>query len=172
MKLNLIPVIALAGLAALPAAAGQDRALVADQSITATGCLQRAQRNGSVGGTVVGTSASPDRADDEANSSEMVDAFLLANAVPTDGAGAAPRPQAGRDAPAATGTSGVTPTSFGLEGQTAALEKHTGARVEVTGIVIPAASSGRGTGGAATATGVTRIRVASFKVLAPNCSTP
>jgi hypothetical protein len=150
-------------------AAAQDRGVVkADESITATGCLQRAQRTGSAGGTVVGTSAPPDRADDEANSSEMVDKFLLASAVPVPAAGT---PRA--DASSPTGTSGtVQPTSFGLEGHEADLEQHNGARVEVSGVIIPPASSGQGTGGAATASGVKRIRVASFKVLAAKCTTP
>ncbi len=141
--------------------------------VTFAGCLQRAQRNGSVGGTVVGTSASPNTADDEANSGVLVDAFLLSEAVPVVG-GVVP------DASTASGTSGsgtsVTGTSgrseitsFGLTGREAELERHQGARVQVTGTVIPPATSGRGTGGAATASGVKRIQVESFKILAEKC---
>jgi hypothetical protein len=86
MKLSVcFAVAALVAGSVQSGAATQDRAVKADESITATGCLQRAQRNGSAGGTVVGTSAPPERADDEANSSEMVDKFLLASAVATNG---------------------------------------------------------------------------------------
>ena len=129
--------------------------------VTVSGCLQRAQRNGSAGGTVVGTSASPNTAGDEANSSALVDAFLLSAATPVVGG-----------VPQATGTSGTADiTTFGLSGREAELERHQGARVQVTGKVVPPATSGRGTGGTATATGVTRIEVESFKILADKCET-
>jgi hypothetical protein len=138
-------------------------------TITVTGCLNRAQRNGSVGGTIVGTTAAPNTADDEANSSVMVDAFLLTNAKPAsagdDGSGAP------GGAPSTAGTAGrVDPTTYGLQGREPELERHSGARLEVTGTILPPASSGRGTGGAATATGARRLRVESFKVLAEQCS--
>ncbi len=104
-------------------------------------------------------------ADREANSSEMVDAFLLADASPIGKGSATGGASAG-----ATGTSGRTPTSFGLQGREAELERYTGARVEVTGTVIAPATSGRGTGGAATAAGARRLRVESFKVVAEKCA--
>ena len=50
------------------------------------------------------------------------------------------------------------------------LERHQGARLQVTGTIIPPASSGRGTGGAATETGIKRIEVESFKILADHCT--
>ena len=129
------------------------------EKVTVAGCLQRAQRTGSAGGTVVGTSASPSTAGDEANSSALVDAFLLSAATPVVGGD-----------PQATGTTGKTDiTTFGLSGREAELERHQGARVQVTGKVVPPATSGRGTGGAATATGVKRIEVESFKILADKC---
>lgn len=164
MKLSLA--LALAMLAASSMHA-QDRAVTPDEAITARGCLQRGQRNGSLGGTVVGTTASPDRADDEANSSELVDAFILAEAVRADSTTQpAPSVSTGR----ATGTTGrVEITSFGLSGHEAELGRHTGAHVEVTGVLAAPATSGRGPGGAATAAGTKRIRVGSFKVLAEKC---
>lgn len=137
--------------------------------MTVSGCLQRAQKDGSIGGTVVGTTAPPNVADREANSSEMVEAFLLAYATPVGARDAQPQPAAGADA-RPTGTAGEEPTSFGLQGREAELEKHTGARVEVTGTVVPATSSERGSGGAATAAGTKRLRVESFKVVDASCS--
>ena len=136
--------------------------------VTVAGCLQRAERNGSAGGTVVGTSASPNTAGVEANSGALVDAFLLSEATPV----VAGAPQAPADATGttATGTSGKTDiTTFGLSGREAELERHQGARLQVTGTVVPPATSGRGTGNAATATGVKRIEVESFKILADKC---
>src|SRR3954462_3863983 len=79
--------------------------------VTVAGCLQRAQRNGSVGGTIVGTSASPNTAPQEANSGALVDAYLLSEARPV--VAGVPQTPADPSAPgsttgaaAATGTSG------------------------------------------------------------------
>jgi len=166
MKLNNGCIAALVMTTALVAPAAA-QAPQDGEHVTVSGCLQRAQRDGSGGGTVVGTTAPPNVADREANSSEIVDAFLLADASPI-GKGSATG-GASADA-AATGTSGRTPTSFGLQGREAELERYTGARVEVTGTVIAPATSGRGTGGAATAAGARRLRVESFKVVAEKCA--
>ena len=105
------------------------------EKVTVAGCLQRAERNGSAGGTVVGTSASPNTAGVEANSGALVDAFLLSEATPVV-AGVPQAPAAGATANApgttATGTSGKTDiTTFGLSGREAELERHQGARLQV-----------------------------------------
>jgi hypothetical protein len=132
------------------------------ERLTVTGCLQRAQRDGSVGGTIVGTSASPSTADDEANSSVMVNRFLLADAAETSSNANPTTP---------TGTAGrVERTTFGLSGHEADLEPHTGARVEVTGTVTPPERSGRGSGGAATASGAKQLQVDSWRVVAETCT--
>jgi hypothetical protein len=144
------------------------------EKVTVAGCLQRAQRSGSLGGTVVGTSASPNTADDEANSSAIVDAFILAEATPAIGGTPQSPGTSGNSTPAAgaTGTAGrLQMTSYGLVGREAELERHQGGRLEITGTIAPAATSGRGTGGAATAAGTKRIKVESFKVLADTCAT-
>lgn len=170
MKLSFFIALAVAAATALPAA----QAPPEGEKVTVSGCLQRAQRNGSVGGTVVGTSAAPNTADDEANSSAIVDAFLLAEAAPVI-AGVPVQPgnaAAGGSSRAdtATGTSGRAElTSYGLQGREDELGRHQGARLQVTGTVMPAATSGRGTGGNATASGVKRIKVESFKILAEKC---
>jgi len=140
--------------------------------VTVAGCVQRAQRNGSVGGTIVGTSASPNTADDEANSSALVDAFLLTEATPVTAGVAEPSSASRADGGQAgsTGTSGrVERTTFGLVGRESEIERHQGARLQVTGTIMPASSSGRGTGGAATAAGAKRLQVESFKILAEKC---
>jgi hypothetical protein len=172
MKLSFATVVAVAlGTAFIAAQTPQQ-----GETVTVAGCLQRAQRNGSVGGTVVGTSAAPNTADDEANSGVMVDAYLLSEAAPVVAgtaqppAGATTADRGNSQAATAAGTSGKSEiTSFGLSGRESELERHQGARLQVTGTIMPPANSGRGTGGSATASGVKRIRVESFKVLADKC---
>lgn len=132
------------------------------ERVTVQGCLSRAERNGSLGGSIVGTTASPNTAPVEANLQTPVDAYLL-NEATLSGAGASPT---GR----AVGTSGQeSMTTYGLIGREAELERHQGARLEVVGTVVPAASSERGPGGAATASGARRLQIESFKVLAERC---
>lgn len=187
MKLRLAAAAAMALGCSFPVIDAQTTQTTTGEKLTVTGCLQRAQRNGSVGGTVVGTSASPNTADDEANSGALVNAFLLTDATAGPAAGSTTAPASGANAaasgasasassaatPAATGTAGrAEPTTFGLQGQEAELERHQGARVEVTGTVIPPATSGRGTGGGATASGAKRLRVESYKVVAEKCTAP
>ena len=139
--------------------------------VTVAGCVQRAQRNGSVGGTIVGTSASPNTADDEANSSALVDAFLLTEATPVT-AGVSRPVRAARTAARRidrdVGPGGTHHVQ--LVGRESEIERHQGARLQVTGTIMPASSSGRGTGGAATAAGAKRLQVESFKILAEKCA--
>jgi hypothetical protein len=121
---------------------------------TVVGCVERAQRTGSLAGTAVGTSASPNTAPQEANSGEPVEAFMLTGA-------------SAKDADRA-----VAPTSYALEGHEAEFANHTGHRIEVTGKLAPPRSSGRGASqNPQFAAGVQRLQVESFKMLAPNCST-
>jgi hypothetical protein len=163
------------GLGCSVAAVAQQPAI--GESVTVSGCLERAQLDGSAGGTVVGTSASPSTADTDASSGLLVDAYMLTDATPvaTDTDKASDRTTAssttGTDTTAGTTGRVGTPTAYGLVGHEAELSSHTGARVEVTGPVVAPATSGRGSGGAATASGVKRVRVASFKVLGERCST-
>lgn len=171
MKLSFVSLSVVAlGTVMLSAQAPQN-----GEKVTVAGCLQRAQRNGSVGGTIVGTSASPNTAAQEANSGTMVDAFLLSEATPV----VAGVPQAPADPSAAastaasttaTGTSGKADiTTYGLSGREDELSRHPGARLEVTGTIEPPVTSGRGTGDQATAAGAKRIKVDSFKILADKC---
>jgi hypothetical protein len=142
------------------------------EKVTVAGCLQRAERNGSIGGTIVGTSASPNTAAQEANSGALVDAYLLTEAKPVVAgvqpeSGATPSSATGTTA---TGTSGKADiTTYGLSGREDELSRHPGARLEVTGTIEPPVTSGRGTGGQTTATGAKRIKVESFKILADKC---
>ena len=101
----------------------------------------------------------------------MVNAFLLTEALPARADGT-PEATPGAGNTAATGTSGrVSATSYGLVGHEGELGGHTGARVAVTGSGDPGCHVGPRDGGAAAATGVKRLRVASFTVLADRCET-
>jgi hypothetical protein len=119
--------------------------------VSIEGCIQRAQRDGSVGGTGLGTTSSPNTADRDANSSETLDVFQLTDAerMPTDSA------ETGR-------------TSYGLDGNVQELGKHTGHRVQVTGTIAPPRSAGEGTSSAAKA-GISRIRVEAVKTISAEC---
>src|SRR5437588_844486 len=77
-------------------------------TLTIIGCLQPAERSGSLGGTVLGTSATPDTAPVDANLSEpapgyvLSDARLGANATDDQNASATAAPTTGVRGPAAT----------------------------------------------------------------------
>src|SRR4051794_1073384 len=122
-------------------------------TVVVVGCIERAQRNGSLAGTAVGTSATPNTAPQEANSTEPTDRLML------------------------TGVSqkGAEPTqelaAYALDGREKELAAHTGHRVEVTGNLAAAAPSSRGASGdSRTAAGVPRLRVESFKMISTSCT--
>ncbi len=150
MKLALLIAVAVA---AGPAAQGTQRGAgsTADR-VTVSGCVERAQPNGSVAGTAVGTSSSPNTADRDANTSQPLDAFLLTGASATTQA-----------------AKGELKT-YALEGHESELGGHTGHRVEVTGRLAPPRSSGQGAGRAAATTGVQRIVVEAVKMIETGCS--
>ncbi|MQA30887.1 MAG: hypothetical protein GEU82_13815 [Luteitalea sp.] len=120
--------------------------------VSVEGCIQRAQRDGSVGGTGLGTTSSPNTADRDANSSEPLDVFQLSDAdrVPSDAS------DTGR-------------TSYALDGNVPELAKHTGHRVQVTGTLAPPRTDGAPSSSAAAA-GIRRIRVDAVKMVSTTCS--
>jgi hypothetical protein len=121
--------------------------------ISVEGCVERAQRNGSVAGTGVGTSAPPNVADREANSSEILEVFMLTDAQPV----------ADNRSPA------TERTSYALVGQGREFSGHTGHRVQIVGTLAPPVSSGASEGSRAAA-GIRRIQVESVKMVAASCS--
>jgi hypothetical protein len=134
--------LALAGLQA------QER-----QAVTVAGCVEQAQRTGSLADdTGAGTAATPSTAAIEANRAEPVDAYLLTNATPA-------RPEEA-DTP---------PTTYTLQGHADELATHKGHRVEITGWQLPAASFDRTPPTNPIATGIRRIIVDSVKMVSPEC---
>jgi hypothetical protein len=159
-------------LAAVPAGtAAQGTASQAlAQRIQVVGCVERAQRNGSLAGTGVGTTASPNTADREANSGELLDRFTLTAATPvapvTSVTPVTPVPgeRGARSAAAEL-------TTYALEGRDAELEAHAGHRVEVTGTIAPPRSSApRAADRAAAGAGIQRVQVESVKMVAATCA--
>jgi hypothetical protein len=126
--------------------------------VTVAGCVERAQRNGSLAGTGVGTTASPNTAATEANSGELVDAYLLTDAAPqgetTGTAGSADRPR----------------LRYALEGHERELATHVSHRVQVVGTLAPPRSSGRGATNEGFSGGDRRVVVESVKRIGSDCS--
>jgi hypothetical protein len=127
-----------------------------DTRVHVVGCVERVQPNGSLAGTGVGTTASPNVADRQANSNELLDRFQLSGAV--------------RTAVEASATSADL-TSYALEGSEAELTKHTGHRVEISGRVAPPrATAPRQADRAAAGSPMQRIIVESVKMRSANCT--
>jgi hypothetical protein len=126
--------------------------------------VEPAQRNGSVAGTPVGTSAvSPNTADDEANSQAPVDRYLLTGAVVQN-------TQEAANGAAHDGTSKPELKSFALQGHDAELAPHRGHRVEITGMLAPPREASAAAKPSAARSGVPRLRVDSVKMIAASCS--
>src|SRR5437870_4213536 len=69
--------LAMCGMSVGITAAQQRPSTPDGTAVLVAGCVERAERNGSLGGTIVGTSATPGTAPREANSGEVLDVFLL-----------------------------------------------------------------------------------------------
>ena len=141
-------------------------------TITVVGCIQNAVADGSLGGTPLGTSATPASAPAVANVQPPVDGFLLTgaqpaaiNAVGTSGAAT------GAVSTGAVDVAKQELKTYALEGDRNELAAHKGHRVEITGAVAPPASSGANQppNRDAFKTGVQRLRVQSIKMVAEAC---
>lgn len=150
-----VAVVVMAWSAAFGVAAAQ----TPDQSgrVTVSGCVERAQRNGSLAGTDVATTASPNTAPTEANSGELVNRFLLTDAAAGDGSG---RGETSAAQP---------PARYALEGHEPDLANYVSQRVQIVGRLATPRSSGKGATQAGLASGASRIDVESVKVLAGDC---
>lgn len=140
-------------------------------TITVTGCVENAVADGSIGGTPLGTSATPANAGVVANAQPLVDGYLLTGAQP---ASASPVGTSGASAatPSATANAPAKPelTTYALEGNRDELAAHKGHRVEITGTLAPPASSGANApAGRDFQTGVQRLRVQTLKMTAESC---
>lgn len=145
-------------------------------SIAFTGCVQEAVADGSLGGTPLGTPATPANAGIVANAQPRIDGFLLTGAR---AAGPSAVGTSGNDAAQPTGAadgadpSRDQPETFALEGNPAELAAHKGHHVEITGTLAPPAPSGvnspAGTRADPFPTGVQRLRVQTLKMIAERC---
>lgn len=127
------------------------------QSITATGCVNRAVNNGSLAGGPGVPPTTPNRAGVLANSNEPTDVILLNGATPPTAASQA----------AAHDAANALPASYVLDGSLRDLEPHLGHQVEVTGTV-----QAVNEGAKDAKTLVNHIKVASIKMVANECPKP
>lgn len=130
--------------------AAQDRTTGTPDSraIVVEGCLQNADHSGSLGGTPVGTSATPANAGDIANNPELPPYYLLTDARPvgrTDasntgraiGTAGAARTRRADGSVTSDSADSVAPKTYALVGNQNDFAVHNGHRVEVTGTVAP-----------------------------------
>jgi hypothetical protein len=154
MSSRLVAMI-VAGSAALVSAAA--RTPDSSGRVTVTGCVERAQRNGSLAGTDVGTTASPNTAPSAANSGELLNRFLLTDAAAGDASAKSDRPAA------------QPPARYALEGHEQELANYVAQRVQITGRLATPRSSGQGGTQHGLASGVDRIDVETVKSIARDC---
>ena len=140
-------------------------------AIPVAGCVENAVADGSLGGTPLGTTATPSNAGVVANLQPPVDGFLLTGARP---AGASPVGTTGATAGAPARDANAAKEelkTYALEGNRDELAAHKGHRVEITGTLAPPASSGANDPAAREfKTGVQRLRVQTIKMTAESCT--
>ena len=145
-------------------------------TITVVGCIENAVADGSLGGTPLGTSATPADAPAVANAQPRVDGFLLTGARPAEAAAVGTSGASTPGAAGATGAAGAADAAkdelktYALEGNNSELAAHKGHRVEITGALAQPASSGANPSDRdAFKTGVQRLRVQAVKMVAESC---
>ena len=136
-------------------------------SVSVTGCVAQAQRDGSLGAKPTATEATPQTAADEANNPNPTGRYQLVDATPV---GADQKP-ADASAPGAAGQSvKAAKTTYGLRGHEQELAKHLGHRVEIAGTLAASPAAKLPSKTAATAEGTRALQVASIKMIGTNCS--
>jgi hypothetical protein len=124
----------------------------AGEPVSVSGCVERAQRDGTLSVTATGTTATPNTAPIEANSGEAVDRFTLKDATPVGKDSSSPR------------------TEYALQGQGSELAKHVGHRVEIAGNLLPSPADLQADK-AKPADGIRRMQVTAVKMIASKCPT-
>jgi hypothetical protein len=140
------------------------------QTITVTGCLQRADQTpgatGTAGSTAGGATASGRAA---------ADRFVLQNASIGKGASSGATSSTAQPPTSTAGTAGMAKPSYALEGHESDLRPHAGHQVEITGTLESASSSSTSTTAPAGTTSSTasstqqKLRVESVKMISATC---
>ena len=133
-------------------------------SVSVTGCIAQAQRDGSLGAKATGTQATPETAASEANNPDPTNRYQLVDATPlaADGRRA--------DTPAATTGGKPDRTTYALRGQEKELAKHMGHRVQITGALMPPIEAKLPPKAASTAEGIRAVQVTALKMIGTDCS--
>ena len=132
-------------------ASAQAPAASSKTSVSVTGCLAPAQRDGSLAAKATAPAATPDTAAMEANNPVPTGAYMLQDASVVG------------DAPTATRA------TYALRGQTQELAKHNGHQVEITGMLLAPIGSKLPSKSAAVAEGIRPLEVSSVKMIAAKC---
>jgi hypothetical protein len=185
MKRMRCAVLISAALAVAPLAAqnpANNQIDPSNSTIKVVGCVQSAEADGSLGGTPLGTSATPANAGVIANLQEPVMGFLLTGARPAEqtadrGRSETPVGTAGasqnRAAPASEAAR-ENPKTYALDGNVDQLAAHKGHRVEVTGTLAPPVTADRDRAAnrapSPFQTGVERLRVQSITTIETTCA--
>jgi hypothetical protein len=141
----------------------------ADGPIIAVGCVNRAAQSGSMTATAVAPPATPDTAGAIANAATLTNEFMLNGATSPDATDAA---RAAAAAGLATTMPGA-PVSYVLDVPRSQVEPHVGHRVEVTGTLLPLASTTPAAPSALKGNAESRvqhIRVTSVQMLSESCN--
>ena len=141
----------------------------ADSPIVAVGCVNRAAQSGSMTATAVAAPATPDTAGTIANSATLTNQFMLNGATLPDATNA----QKATAAAGQTATKPGAPASYVLDVARADIEPHVGHRVEVTGMLLPLASTTPATPSSlkgTTESRVQHIHVTSIRMIGEGCN--
>ena len=156
MNTHLIGACAIVGSTALFAAAPQSQTPPTNMTVTVSGCVTQAERNGSLADdTGTGISSTPATAPVDANTAQPVNAYLLTNAE--------------RIAAETEDTTKDAVTSYALVGHEQDMAKHKGHRVEIHGQLMPPRSGNDSTAGKIAASNIQRIAVDAIKMLSVEC---
>ena len=156
MNAHLIGAFAIFGSTALFAAAPQSQTPSTNMTVTVSGCVTQAERNGSLADdTGTGVSSTPATAPNDANNAQPVNAYLLTSAE--------------RIAAETEETTKDAPTSYALVGHEQDLAKHKGHRVQITGQLMAPRSGADSTAGKGAASNIQRIAVDAIKMVSVEC---
>jgi len=156
MYARVIAAVVLLGTIAFQTVQAQTPTGTTGTTVNVSGCVAQAGRTGSLADdSGVGVKATPNSAPNEANSAELLNAYLLTNATPATGEG--------------QGADRAKPTSYTLQGHEQEFAQHKGHKAQVTGRLLPAPSAARPADAKAPAPGIERIVVESVRMLSAEC---
>jgi len=133
--------------------AGMQRSADAQNTVTLTGCLERATASAAAPTGTTGAAA---------GASSAAAKFVLNNVTASPSAGAA-------GTAGTTGAARATASSYSLDGEDSKLSPHVGHKVEITGMVDSRSATGAEKAGEASAS-APKLKVTAVKMIASSCT--